>query len=191
MKQLKIIILLIVIALFSTACAVTLIEPEATAPTELANLIEFDEDHYGVHTEIIIDAPAAEVWAVLTDWDEPLAWSTGFLGVFGDIADGAPATVLYASPEGGTLELPRASLIYVEGVEFGWSEESPPPFNGFIDRHIYRVEPLSTTQTRFVQSDNYRVIGPNEVFTSQSLAEALLPTYQQFNQELKAAVEGQ
>ncbi len=160
----------------------------ASDPTVIGNVIRFGDDHYGLHTELLIDAPASKVWAVLTDWTEPLPWSSSFLGIVGEAKNGAQVTALYHDGEGGRFELPRNNLVFDDGVEFGWSEEPPPPFQGFVDRHRYRVEPVATDQTRFIQSDSFQVVGPNETYTSESLARALLDMYLRFNAELKSAV---
>lgn len=47
---------------------------------------------------------------------------------------------------------------------------------------------MSDTQTRFIQTDEYTGTG-NEAMNAQVMAEALLPAFQSFNNELKNHIE--
>jgi len=60
-------------------------------------------------------------------------------------------------------------------------------FPGLTDNHVYRIEPISKYQTRFIQTDEFK--GVIKDVTPLALAnESLLP-YTRFNQELKKEVE--
>ncbi len=78
------------------------------------------------------------------------------------------------------------TLSYTEGQQFGWSAESTT-FPGIVDNHIFKVEAISECQSRFIQTDEFR--GENSFFTTEDLANASLPLYNQFNSELKLEVE--
>lgn len=144
--------------------------------------------HATVDTSVLINANATEVWETLTDFDDMASWSTGTLqGMTGDIQDGGSVTItfIFGTDENGepnSMEIPH-TLIYDEGHSFGWSDPFPEDNGGGHDNHAYRVEACGD-QTLFVQSDEV-VDNPYAAnFVTQ-----LMPMYQTFNAELKAAVE--
>ena len=90
-----------------------------------------------------------------------------------------------ADPDGTPIanEIPH-TLIYQDGVSFGWSDPFPAEIGGGNDNHIYEVVSCAE-QTLFVQSDEVMDNPYASNFVNQ-----LLPHYQLFNAELKAAAEG-
>lgn len=152
------------------------------------SVVQLSATHATVHTSILIDAAPDAVWATLTDFDNMASWSSGTLqGMTGDIQDGGSVviTFIFGTDENGqpnSNEIPH-TLIYDEGSAFGWSDPFPEDVGGGHDNHLYRVEACGD-RTLFVQSDEV-VDNPYSVnFVTQ-----LLPMYQTFNAELKAAVE--
>lgn len=162
-----------------TACDATLMQ---------GSLAQLSATHATVHSSVLIDATPADVWATVTDFDTMSEWSTGTLQTMtGDIEDGGRVviTFIFGVDDTGAPnvnEIPH-TLIYEEGVAFGWSDPFPDDIGGGHDNHIYRVEPCGD-QTVFVQSDEI-VDNP---YAANFVAQ-LLPLYQTFNAELKAAVE--
>lgn len=151
-------------------------------------ITQLSATHATIDTSILINASAADVWATLTDFDSMASWSTETLqGMTGDIQHGASVTITFIfgtdeSGEPNLMQIPH-TLIYDDGRAFGWSDPFPEDIGGGHDNHFYRVE-LCGDQTLFVQSDEI-VDNPYAAnFVSQ-----LLPMYQTFNAELKAAVE--
>lgn len=144
--------------------------------------------HATVHTSILIDAPADEVWTVLTDFDAMASWSSDTLQtISGEIKDGGSVVVtfIYGVDDAGAPvvnEIPH-TLIYEEGTQFGWSDPFPEAIGGGHDNHLYRVEACGE-QTLFVQSD---AVVANAY--AANIVSNLLPLYQVFNADLKAAVE--
>ena len=51
---------------------------------ETAVMTHDDSETYAVNTQVIIDAPAAKVWAVLTDFDKLAEWSPGMVKFEGE-----------------------------------------------------------------------------------------------------------
>lgn len=162
------------------ACDATMVSGSAT---------RISATHASVYTATLIDASAAEVWAVLTDFDSMASWSSGTLqGMSGDIRDGGSVVITFlfgVDADGNPIanEIPH-TLIYEDGVRFGWSDPFPADIGGGHDNHIYEVVPCGD-QTLFVQSDEV-VDNPY----ASSFVNQLLPLYQMFNAELKAEVEG-
>ena len=152
------------------------------------SIAQLSPTHATVDTSVLINATVTDVWATLTDFDNMTGWSTGTLqGMIGDIQDGGSVTItfIFGTDENGEpnlMEIPH-TLIYEDGRSFGWSDPFPEDNGGGHDNHVYRVEACGD-QTLFVQSDEV-VDNPYAAnFVTQ-----LLPMYQTFNTELKAAVE--
>ncbi|MDW3192993.1 MAG: hypothetical protein R8G66_11535 [Cytophagales bacterium] len=157
---------------------------------------ELGENHHSIYTEIVIEASASEVWSVLTDWDnytlgDGEGWSTTFLGlelIEGNAIEDGAIVDAYLFFEGFGNGPYRHTLIYRDGIEFGWSD----PVAGsdqITDNHIYRVEEISATQTRFIQTDEYMGVDANGFFTTETLALNGIFHFNTFNNELKAEVE--
>lgn len=163
-------------------------ETPCDATMMTGSIAQLSATHAIVETSVLINAPAPHVWATLTDFDNMASWSTGTLqGMTGDIQDGGSVviTFIFGTDENGapnSNEIPH-TLIYDEAHAFGWSDPFPEDIGGGHDNHIYRVEACGD-QTLFVQSDG--VI--DNPYAANFVAQ-LLPMYQTFNAELKAAVE--
>lgn len=145
------------------------------------------ENHYQTSTEIEIDAPISEVWRVLTDFDAMEKWSSSFKGIVeGKLKNGESVTVSYFINNRPNKVAHK--LIYEVGVEYGWSDPLGGPFKGLKDNHRFRVEKISSTKTRFIQSDDFQHIGNGNI-SSEEMANFTLETYPTFNRELKQQVE--
>ncbi len=164
-----------------TACDATMMQ---------GSIAQVTETHATIHTSVLVDASPAEVWAILTDFDDMAMWSSGTLqGMTGDIKNGGSVTItfIFGTTEDGEpniMTIPH-TLIYDEGSVIGWSDPFPEDVGGGHDNHLYRVEACGD-RTLFVQSDE--IVGnPN----AANFVARLLPMYQMFNAELKAEVERQ
>lgn len=152
------------------------------------SVAQLSTTHATVHTSVLINAAATDVWATLTDFDKMSAWSSSTLqGMTGDIRNGGKVVIKFIfgvdkNGEPNLNEIPH-TLSYEEGLKFGWSDPFPEDIGGGHDNHIYQVEACGD-KTLFIQSDEV-VDNPYAAnFVTQ-----LLPMYQTFNAELKAVVE--
>jgi len=59
---------------------------------------------------------------------------------------------------------------------------------GLRDNHRFRIERVSDTQTRFIQSDDFKGPG-NTKMTAEMVARATVEFFPIFNRELKAELE--
>ncbi|WP_425039504.1 SRPBCC family protein [Primorskyibacter sp. S187A] len=152
------------------------------------NIAQTSATHATIQTSILIDATPAEVWKVLTNFGAMSAWSTTTLqDMTGDIRDGGQVeiTFLFGQDESGAPivnKIPH-QLMLQEGVSFGWSDPFPTEIGGGHDNHAYTVQSCGD-KTLFLQTDEI-VDNP---YAANFVAQ-LLPLYQTFNAELKAAVE--
>ncbi|MDO5605828.1 MAG: SRPBCC family protein [Paracoccus sp. (in: a-proteobacteria)] len=142
------------------------------------------DDHYSVYTDVLIDAPAADVWAVLTDFDHMGDWSSTLKGIVGDRRDGGKVQSQFFTM--GRVWEADHTFIYVQGVQFGWSDPLTGGFEGVRDHHLFRVEAVTPRLTRFIQSDEFT--GENAARHGVALARVGLDGYPVFNAELRGEV---
>ncbi len=145
---------------------------------------EHSSNHHSIHTEIVIDGPVDKVWSVLMDFERIKDWSDFFCGFQGDHRDGANVTTCFAS--GGKQYFDERTLSYDNGRSFGFSgylSISP----GIHSQHDFQLEALDNNRTRFIQIDHWK--GTDSRINTKILAEASEPSFNQFNQALKAEVE--
>lgn len=153
---------------------------------ETAKVTDVNATHASIYTDIVINAAAGKVWKTLTDFKNMPNWSSTLKSISGDFINGGSVTLKFDLGAGNVVDIPRNGFKYQEGVLLGWSGEVAA-FPGLTDNHVYRIEPISKYQTRFIQTDEFK--GLIKDVTPLALAnESLLP-YTKFNQELKNEVE--
>lgn len=167
---------------FAQDCA-----PASGAPLSSYRVDTMGEHQHHVHTEVLIRASSAEVWDVLSDFENMPTWSTTFQGMVGDVRDGGAVVVTYKFPD-RVAEIPH-TISYTEGVGFGWAD----PFDfapEMSDNHVFEIEAISECLTRFKQYDTFTGVGPEgSVVTTEFISQDAMSVYRIFNAELKAAVE--
>ena len=140
-------------------------------------------DEYRITTYIDIDATAEEVWSTLTDWENLGSWSSSFLSLDGEFADGGHVTVAFRVL--GLVQRYEHDLIeFVPGGQFAWSD---PFLLGMVDHHVYRIESTGPSSVRFHQTD--RAKGAAARFIGGITARSMRTMYDAFNLELKAETE--
>jgi hypothetical protein len=143
-------------------------------------------NHWQTYTDIVIDAPIEKVWSILTDWSNLSSWSSSFIGITGDIQNNGNVFISYLV-DGKKYDTPHI-FVYKEMEEFGWSDSMEGSFEGLTDNHRFRVEKISDKQTRFIQSDDFRGIG-NQNMTAENVANITVQFFPIFNRELKNKAE--
>lgn len=139
-----------------------------------------------VFTSIEINASPAEVWSVLTDWDQLKVWSSSFIGISTEkMTKGEKFISYFRNPlTGGVMELEHVCSDYEEGSMFGWSGDIIAKAQ---DHHIYSVEPTQNGTTLFKQEDGLH--GPHSRLLNFLAEHQMIAMYKKFNQELKERVE--
>ena len=156
------------------------------SPTVEAYVTETSATEATVYTATVIDATPAEVWSVLTDFDNMPNWSSNTLqGIDGELVNGAAIVAHFIVDTNGTILPVPHTLIYEEGKSFGWADPIIG-FDGLTDNHMYVVEACGN-KTLFKQTDTFT--GTNANLTPAALANSIMPLYELFNAELKAEVE--
>ncbi|PZP33266.1 MAG: hypothetical protein DI603_07755 [Roseateles depolymerans] len=137
-----------------------------------------------VHTSLLIEAPAALVWQVLTDFERMPRWSSSLLSVQGPWQDGA-AVVVWQQLMGEAWVQPQV-LKLQPGVGFGWSSWWHGDYSRVRDDHWFELQPLAPALTRVVQRDRFH--GPDAAALGAPLARAALADYAGFNRALRDEV---
>lgn len=138
---------------------------------------------YRVHTEVDINAPAELAWTTLTDFDTMSQWSSQLQSITGDFRDGGKVVVTVHAFR-RTMTFNHVLIDFIEGSQFGWSA---PVALGMVDHHVYRIEPVSETTSRFVHTDRSKggltwLLGRLGTRTAKNI-------YADFNKQFKAETE--
>jgi hypothetical protein len=152
---------------------------------EKNEIIKVKSGHRTIYTDIIIDAPPAKVWEVLTDFDSYSNWAAFFKGMKGEIKDkGNVIAYIEMKPEKDKVNEVEHIIFYEEGKMFGWSDKVTL---GIRDNHKFIVEPATEGKTRFIQSDEFKK-GATWLLGGY-ITKLLSEKYPEFNKSLKAEVE--
>ena len=73
---------------------------------------------------------------------------------------------------------------FEDGVQWTWSD---PMGLGMVDHHTYRVESITETRSRFIQTDQTK--GGHIDLVNRFAASATKRVYEEFNSQLKAEAE--
>jgi hypothetical protein len=105
-------------------------------------------DEPGTWVETEVDAPPADVWALVTDIELPARFSNEFLGATW-VGDGPAAGASFVGrshhPAIGEWETPAFVEVYDEGRSFGWATVDPANPGA---RWRFDLEPLDGGRTR-------------------------------------------
>ncbi len=111
--------------------------------------------HKVVHTEIVIPAPPAAVWSVLTDAPRYKDWNPVFVNVEGEYREGAKLTNRVQEPSGKVSVIVSTAVRMVDQRELN-------QFGGIRGiltfDHKWLLEPIDSG-TRVTQHEEYRGIG--------------------------------
>ena len=108
-----------------------------------------DAGRWTIHTQIDIEAPASVVWATMTDMETMPDWTGVGLRSVTPFVAGEPVEVRFTMNRFFTVSSQR-EIAVDDGVSFGWFGPYAP---GFVDRHVWSVEPLAAGRSRLTQSD--------------------------------------
>ena len=151
---------------------------------ETCSIYQHEDGHFSVYSDIIIDASTEAVWRVLSDFDRMKEWSSTMVNITGEIKDKGAIQSHFSF--GGQIWVADHILLYKEGESFGWSDPLKGDFSGNKDNHLFKVEAISHTQTRFIQTDEFT--GENVSLHGLILAQIAFDSYPKFNRELAQRV---
>jgi hypothetical protein len=108
-----------------------------------------------LETSIEIDATPERVWEILTDFDSYPDWNPFIRSARGKPEVGAKLENRLEPPEGRAMTFKPTVLAAKPARELRWLGRLflPGIFDG---EHLFRIEPLESGRTRFVQSERFR-----------------------------------
>lgn len=140
-----------------------------------------------LHTEITIDAPAEQVWRVLTDVDAYPDWNPFIPRITGALTPGSRIEVQLQPPGGRGMTM-RPSIRDVDtNRELRWLGHLGIP--GLFDgEHRFVIEPLGEERVRFVQEERFSgLLAP---LVLRFVGEQTRQGFERMNQALKFRAEG-
>lgn len=135
-----------------------------------------------IESSVDIDAPASVVWGLFQDGMNMHTWSTSAQTMEGDFREGGQVTLAFKFM-GLDFSVPHTVRNFEDGVQWSWSDEID---HGITNNHLYRIEPVDDTHSRFINNDE--LTGGNQVLRYSVLREMTV-SYNQFNEQVKAEAE--
>ena len=152
---------------------------------ETINVNKVKASHRKIHTDIIIDTPASQVWDIIKDTKSYDKWASFLIEIDGEIKDGNKISAKFQlNPTKEKFNSIDHTIQVTEGKEFYWAEKGPM---GICDNHHFMVEVISDSTCRFVQSDELTK-GATWLLGGY-LSNMYAKGYQSFNQSLKEEAE--
>ncbi len=110
------------------------------------------EERTELRREIIIHAPADQIWEILTAFSEYPAWNPFIRNIRGDITEGSRITASLR-PQGGFGMTIHPVLRHVDPPrELRWAGSLL--VHGLFDgEHIFEIRPVDAETTRFIQRE--------------------------------------
>ncbi len=110
-----------------------------------------------LRTETEIDAPAARVWQVLTDFDRYHEWNPFITRVKGELRVGAELEVTISAPESDEMNFRPTLLACTPAEELRWRGKLW--IKGLFDgEHFFKLHELDGARTRFVHGEDFEGI---------------------------------
>ena len=150
------------------------------------NIIEkVKSSHRKIYTEIIINASSEKVWGVLKDTSSYKNWAVFLTNIDGTLKDGNKITAQFQlNPSKNKFNTIEHTIQVEKGKGFYWAEKGPM---GICDNHHFKIEPIDSNTSRFIQSDELTK-GATWALGGY-LSKIYAKGYQAFNQSLKQEVE--
>ena len=107
-----------------------------------------------IETDIEINAPVSQVWALLTDFARMPSWNPFIKSISGNLAQGARLSVHIVPPGSSGMHFKPTILTVRPERELRWLGHLFVP--GIFDgEHYFLLEPIEKNRTRFVQSEKF------------------------------------
>jgi hypothetical protein len=107
-----------------------------------------------IETDIEINAPAARVWALLTDFARMPSWNPFIQSISGNLAEGARLSVRIVPPGQSGMRFNPTVLAVRPEREFRWLGHLL--IAGIFDgEHYFLLEPIGNGRTRLTQGEKF------------------------------------
>jgi hypothetical protein len=139
-----------------------------------------------IATEIEISAPPDIIWTVLTDLSGYGSWNPVIRRIEGNLTVGSRLKVIACLPCGLPMPLQPKLLEFKAEREIRWLGSLFIP--GLVDgEHVFLLEPLGESKTRFVQREEFNGIFMPLIW--RWLKNQVFTTFEMMNKSLKTVAE--
>jgi hypothetical protein len=107
-----------------------------------------------IERSIVIPAPAAIVWATLTDTGRYASWNPFITELTGDLQLGAKIRVRIRPPGGRAMSFTPTVTAVDDGRRLEWLGHLGVP-GVFDGRHSFALEPVDADRTRLTQAERF------------------------------------
>lgn len=155
--------------------------------TSKTSLFTDPQGRPAIRTEVVINAPLPDVWAIATDFAAMPSWSSTFQGLDGPFEKNGDVTAIF-SIFGRETRITHPLIHWEDTLDrkmFGWSAPTSERGN-IIHDHRYIAERIGSNQTLFIQTDAF--VGMPRLLSSVVLR-LIRRWYIRFNLELKKRIE--
>jgi len=141
-----------------------------------------------ITTTIDIDAPAARVWDILTDFAAYPSWNPFVLSIAGVQDVGATLSVTVQPSGGSVMSFNPRLIVYEASSELRWKGRVLIP--GIFDgEHSFELSPLGPGRVRFAHCEIFTAILAALIFRGR-LRRGTEEGFVQMNEALKRRAEG-
>jgi hypothetical protein len=139
-----------------------------------------------IQVETLIEASAAEVWAVLSDNENWHTWNPTMIESIGKLETGQRLRNTMALDDGQQFTFQPKVLHVAENQGFSWIGRLflPGIFDG---KHEFRLEALGPNRVKLIEKETFR--GLLSILLLKQIGEQTLQAWQAAHQALKARVE--
>jgi hypothetical protein len=138
-----------------------------------------------IRTDIDIEAPAAEVFAVLADFEQYPNWNPYHRKVEGEFVEGAPLSIHIQRPDGEEIDVPPHMQTIITDREITWGGGVKGVFYG---EHRFLLEARGPEHTHLIHEEDFWGVAVRFTNISQAV---LTEGYEGMNRALKIRVEAQ
>jgi len=151
--------------------------------TSVTGCINSPEPVIQIRTDIEIDAPAAEVFAALADFEQYPAWNPYHRSVQGDFVEGAALSIHIQRPDGEEIDVPPHMQTIITDREISWGGGVKGVFYG---EHRFLLEARGPGVTHLQHDEDFWGVAVRFTNISQAV---LTEGYEGMNKALKIYVE--
>lgn len=107
-----------------------------------------------IETQIVIEAPASKVWAILTDFPAMPAWNPFIRKISGSPTPGGHLTVQIEPPGQSAMTFKPTVLVAAPDAELRWLGTVMGRWI-FAGEHYFILEPIGPRTTRFTHGERF------------------------------------
>jgi len=107
-----------------------------------------------IKTEILINAPAAKVWEILTDFEKHPQWNPFIKSISGKKEVGKKLKVTLQPPGGKKMKFTPKVLVFTKEKELRWQGQLFIP--GLVDgQHYFLLKKIDENTTKFIHGEKF------------------------------------